>query len=200
MKAKNPESKVLKILLKDFTINHTVTSLAKELKLSRVGVWKLLKRINSEKFINLSKVNSGKTSTYTVKLNWNCPLLEKNLALLLTEEALNNERWTHNFAELENKTDFLILYGSILHSPREANDIDILGIVSKKKSFIEIEKTIKEIQKNQIKKIHIINFTSEEFRKEIKNKNKAFIDAIKKGVILFGQDKFLNFMKIIGEK
>lgn len=100
----------------------------------------------------------------------------------------------NNFAELENKVDFLIIHGSIINSPQEANDIDILGIVSSKKKFIEIEKAIKKIQKAQMKKIHAINFTPTEFRQEIEKPNKAFIDAIKKGVILFGQEKFIKFM------
>ncbi|MBI2652773.1 hypothetical protein HYX00_04880 [Candidatus Woesearchaeota archaeon] len=194
MKQNESSSRILKILLKNLTIEPTITSLAKEIELSRVGTWKLLKKLQSEKLIFLSKIGSGKTSTYSISLNWNNPLVEKNLALSLTEDALKNQRWMNNFAELENKVDFLIIHGSIINSPQEANDIDILGIVSSKKKFIEIEKAIKKIQKAQMKKIHAINFTPTEFRQEIEKPNKAFIDAIKKGVILFGQEKFIKFM------
>ena len=34
-----------------------------------------------------------------------------------------------------------------------------------------------------------------EFENELKRKNKAFIDAIKKGIILFGQENFIKFMR-----
>ena len=109
----------------------------------------------------------------------------------MTEEAVKNQRWINNFKDIGDKVGFLIVYGSIIHSSKEANDIDIIGITNK---FLEVEKSIKNIQKTQIKKIHAINMTEKEFREELKE-NKAFIEAVKKGVILFGQEKFIKFMK-----
>ena len=53
------------------------------------------------------------------------------------------------------------------------------------------------MQKTQIKKIHALNFTEAEFKQELQKLNKAFIDAIKKGIILFGQEKFIKFLKSI---
>lgn len=156
--------------------------------------------MQSEKLIVLYKIGHGKTSTYSINLNWNNPLVEKNLALYLTEDALINQRWISNFAELENKVDFLIIYGSVINSPKEANDVDIVGIASSKNKFIEIEDTIKKIQKTQIKKIHAINFMPTEFRQELEKPNKAFIDAIRKGVVLFGQEKFIKFMRSVTKK
>ena len=32
-------------------------------------------------------------------------------------------------------------------------------------------------------------------KKELENPNKIFIDAIKKGIILFGQEKFIKFIR-----
>ncbi len=200
MEENESNSKILKILLKDFTIKPTITSLAEKIGLSRVGTWKILKKMQSEKLVALSKIGSGKTNTYSISLNWDNPLVEKNLALYLTKDALKHQRWLSNFAELEKKVDFFILYGSIINSPQEANDIDILGIISNKNRFIEIEETIKNIQKTLIKKIHIINFTPLEFKRELEKPNKAFIDAVKKGVVLFGQEKFIKFIKNIARK
>jgi len=186
--------KILVRILKDITIQHTVTSLAKELKLSRVGTWKILKKLEAEKIINLKSIGRGKTSTYLVELNWNNKVTEKKLELLLTEEAQSNQRWLDNFKELEKETDFLILFGSILHSPKEAKDIDFL-MVTDKKNFSKINENISKIQKSQIKKIHSNNLTEAEFRTEISKQNKIFIDAIKKGVVLFGQEKLIKVVK-----
>lgn len=196
MRKNKTNSEILKILLKDLSLKPTITSLAKKTGMSRVGIWKVLKKLEKEKFIVLSSIGLGKTSTYTINLNWDNPLVEKTLALALAEDALKNQRWLSNFEELKDKLDFLIIYGSIIHSPKEADDIDILGITNKNK-FVEIEESIKKIQKTQIKKIHLLNFTQIEFKEEIKKANKAFIDAIKKGIILFGQEKFVKFMKSI---
>lgn len=193
------ESKILKILLKTLDANPTITFLAKESKLSRVGVWKLLKKSEQNNLVLLSPIGTGKTSAYSISLNWENPILEKTLALILTEEAVKNQRWSENFKELESKTSFLIIYGSVLHSPKEADDIDILGVTAKN-NFQEIDNLIGKIQKTQIKKIHFLNFTKEELKTELKKPNKAFLDAIKKGIILFGQEKFIKFVKELNIK
>ena len=195
MEKNKSDSQILKILLKQFTIKWGITSLAKEINMTRVGIWKVLKKLEVKKLISLSPIGEGKTSTFIISLNWENPLLEKTLELILIEDALKNQRWISNFIEIKNKLNFLILYGSIIHSPKEANDIDILGVISNKKDFNFIEKAIQEIQKSQIKKIHSENFTKIEFKEEIRKPNKIFIDAIKKGVVLFGQEKFIKFIK-----
>ena len=199
METEKPDSRILKILLKDFTASQTVTSLAKEVGMSRVGAWKVIKKLDNDTFIIISPVGTGKTSAFSISLNWNNPLVEKTLSLILTKDALNNQRWMSNFAELEGKVDFLLIYGSIIHSPKEANDIDIL-IVANENKFLEIEKSIGKIQKTQIKKIHAINFTQSEFKKELKAANNALIDAVKKGIISFGQEKFIKFMRLIAQR
>src|SRR3989344_6486476 len=140
--------RVLLHALKDFTDTHTITTLARELGLSRVGIWKVLKKLEGDKYIILKTIGKGKTSTSMVTLNWSNPLVEKRLSFYLTEEALKQRRWQVNFGDLDRVTDYLILYGSILHSQQQANDIDILGITSKK-NFIKIQNIIDKIQKTQ---------------------------------------------------
>ncbi len=186
--------KIILELFRDFSRKHTITSLAKELRLSRVGIWKILKKLEAEKYILRESVGSGKTSTFIIKINWNSLLVQKALALYLTEESIKQRRWMINFAELEKEVDFLILYGSIVDSPKKANDIDLIGI-NRNNKFVKIQKIIDKIQKTENKKIHAINFTISEFRKELQNNNKSFINAIKKGIILFGQENFVKFIK-----
>ena len=49
-------TEILKVLSKQFTIKWTITSLAKELNVSRVGIWKVLKKSEAEKLILLSPI------------------------------------------------------------------------------------------------------------------------------------------------
>jgi DNA-binding Lrp family transcriptional regulator len=191
---KENKSKILSLLLRNLERDFTITLLARELKLSRTGIWKILKKLEKDKLVSLLPLGVGKTGIYNIKLNWENPLLEKNLSLILAEEAIKNQRWLDNFKELEGKISFLIIYGSILHSPKEANDIDLLSIFEENNSH-EIDNLINKIQKTQIKKIHFLNLSKEELKAELKRPNKAFIDAIKKGVILFGQEKFIKFIE-----
>ncbi|MDO8460595.1 MAG: HTH domain-containing protein [Nanoarchaeota archaeon] len=195
MAKKSIENEIIKYLVKDLSGKQTVTYLAGELGISRVGIWKAVKRLESKGLVVLHSIGEGKTSVYTIKINFDNPVSEKMLALYLTEDALKYKRWIVNFQELEKEVDFLILYGSILKSNTEAKDIDILGVVSDKKRFIEINKIINKIQKTQIKKIHSITFTINELEDEIKKGNKAFIDGIKKGKVLFGQERFVRIMR-----
>lgn len=191
---KNSSQRIITILLKDFTRTHTATILSKQLKMSRWGIWKILRKLEKDTFIILEKIGTGKTSTYKVILNWDNILVEKTLVFSLTQESLKYKRWRYDFSDLEGKVDFLILYGSILHFPKEAKDIDIIEI-AKEKKLAKLNDIILKIQETQTKKIHSINLTPKEFKKELKEPNRAFIDAIKKGVILFGQENFIKFIK-----
>ena len=186
--------KILIKLAKHFSVVHTASSLSQELKLSRWGVWKIIKKLQQEELLLLTPVGNGKTSTQTIQLNWNNKLVEQTITLALAQESTSHKRWKFNFAEIEKEAEFLLLYGSIIHSPKAARDIDIL-IVAQKNKLSKINKIIFNIQKTQEKKIHSHSFTSKEFVQEIKKPNKIFSDALKRGTILFGQEKFVKFMK-----
>ncbi|MDI6737240.1 MAG: winged helix-turn-helix transcriptional regulator [Nanoarchaeota archaeon] len=182
------------ILLKDFSI-HTATSLSRELRLSRQGIWKILRKLEKDGLIMFEQIGKGQTSVQRIRLNWDNELVEKSMALFLAQEALQHQRWRFNFAELKPEVDFLILYGSILHSPKEARDIDIIGVVSKEKDLAGLSDKILKAQETQDKKIHSINLTQKELKQELKRPNKAYAEAIKKGVILFGQEEFIKFIR-----
>jgi len=188
------KKKIMLVLLKDFNSRHTVSSIAKSLGLSRTGAWKIVKKLEAEEYILSEAVGAGKTAVSLISINWENPLVEKALSFYLAEESVKQRRWRTNFAELEKEVEFLILYGSILSGSKNAKDIDILAIVKKGK-FVKIQKIIDKIQKTESKKIHMIDFTPSEFRKELRNNNKAFINALNNGVILFGQERFVCFMK-----
>jgi predicted transcriptional regulator len=196
----NPTTqKIMATLLRQLAAPPTIAMLAETLNITHVGAWKAIKKLQEAQFITIESAGTKKNSTYMAYLNWDNPLVKKMLALMLEHEARQQRRWIVNFAELEKKVDFLILYGSILHLPKEANDIDIIGVVSNNKNFSDINKIILKIQSTQLKKIHVINFTPQEFKAELKKQNKAFIDAIKKGVVLFGQNKFVKFVKELSQ-
>ena len=192
-----PSKKLVELLLKDFTGVYTVSSIAQKLRLTRMGAWNILKTLQNEKVILLKATGTGKTSTKIVSLNLDNPVLDKYLAFSLSEQASQYNRWLLNFEPLKNHVSFLILYGSIISSPKQANDVDVVAIVSDKTKFKPIHKEIDNIQHVQLKEIHAINFTEEEFRRELLKPNEAFIDAVKKGIILFGQEQFIQFMKKI---
>lgn len=196
---RSTDKKVLLWLLREFTLTPTITSLAKGIGLSRVSVWKSLKKLEAKSQVLVKAMGSGKTSTFIVKINWGNPIIKKSFSLYLLEEALIQERWRSNFAGLEKNVNFLIIFGSILHSPQQANDIDLIGVTTSGK-FAKLQQAVDQVQKTTHKKIHIINFTQKEFQQELLKPNKVFIDAVRKGIILFGQDKFIKLIEEVSSK
>ena len=77
---------------------------------------------------------------------------------------------------------------------RPIKDIDIIGVAQGKK-LAKISDKILKAQETQTKKIHSINLTQKEFKQELKRPNKAYVEAVKKGVILFGQENFIKFIR-----
>ena len=190
-------AKLIELLLRDFTSIYTISSIAAKLGLTRMGAWNIVKALQSKKIIISRSTGTGKTSTKIISLNRNNPVLDKYLVFSLSEQASQHNRWLINFEQLNEYVSFLILFGSILTSPKHANDIDIIAVVPDKSKFKKIHKEIDNLQHVLVKEIHAINFTEEEFRKELLKPNEAFLDSVKKGIVLFGQEKFIEFMKKI---
>ena len=67
--------------------------------------------------------------------------------------------------------------------------------VKTNEDFKAVETIISEIQQTQVKKIHAIDLTKKELEFELKKNNKAYLEAIKKGAILFGQENFIKFIE-----
>lgn len=181
-------------MAKDFSAVHTVSSLAQQLQMSRWGIWKIIKKLEKDELITLKSTGSGKTSTQTIHLNLGSTLADKTVALALAQEADIYKRWKFAFADLEKTADFIILFGSILHSPKTAGDIDLLT-VAKERNLLKINNLIYTIQQTQEKKMHTHNLTPKECAQELKKPNPIFLDALKRGVILFGYDNYLQFAK-----
>lgn len=194
MEQEKPKEKILKKLLKDFIKQYTLTTIAQDIGMTRSGTWKILKKLESEELIILTTIGEGKTSAYKIGLNWDNPLTEPTLITLLIKESLNYRRWKFNFEKLEQELEILILFGSTVHSPKKAGDIDIMCI-AKENKLGKIRNIILDIQQTQNKKIHAINLLYKELKQEINNKNKAYIEALKKGVVLSGQNNFVKFIR-----
>ena len=184
----------LHLILRDVSCVHTITSLSKKINMSRVGTWKILKKLETQRLIILKPLSTGETSTTLIYLNFENPLTIKNLELILIADSQHHERWIDSFLPLKKDVLFAILFGSILHSPKEARDIDLI-LVAQPKKLQHIPSTLFTIQKTQPKKIHATTLSSKEFKEEVSKENTAILDAIKKGIVLFGQGTFISYLQ-----
>ena len=182
--------KIMLLLFKDFTTSYNSRNLSKIIGLSHAGAFKIMKKLEAKNIVSPKKI--GKAVIYSINLN--NPLADKEIELALIIEAQNYKKWLEEFKELNKKSDFIILFGSILKNEKYAKDIDLL-VVANKFNSKEIKGLI--AQKNKIlnKKLHPILQTLNDFKKDISNKNKVLLEIIKTGVVLFGQDKLVKELK-----
>ena len=168
MQPKTPAEKVLNKLLKEPFTAHTVLSLAKMLDMDKQGVWKVLNELLKKNLIKRAFVRNDETNSVVIKIDWSIRT-EKALVLFLAQEKPESS----SFAELENKVLFLI------------QDGDNLLAVINKRSFEAVEKAA----------ANVIIFTEMEFSQELKKRK--YIEMIKNGIILYGQENYVQFIRKI---
>lgn len=185
------EKEILLHLFKDLTNYHNASSLAKEIKISRVGAYKAFKRLSKSGLLKSRRL--GQSIFYSLKLEDH--FVKKTIELLLMEEAREKaRRWLAEFEELSKETEILVLFGSVLRSEKEAQDIDLL-IVLKPENNKKINKLLDKKNEVLIKKIHPIKQTSEDLIKNLKKADKVVLSAMNSGIVLYGQDKLLEIIK-----
>jgi len=186
------EQEIIKLLFKDFLNFYNSRNISKIIGISHPGSFKILKKLEKNQIVKAKQI--GKAIIYT--LNFHNPITSREIEMVLTIEAQIYRRWVEEFKELEHESHFVILFGSILKDEESAKDIDLL-VVANKNNFKEIKNIID--RKNEIsnKKIHLIFQDIEEFKKDVGGNNKVMIEIIKKGIVLFGQDKI---RQAIGER
>lgn len=178
------EQEIIKTLFKDFQTSYNSRSISKIVGISHPGAFKILKNLEKIEIVKSKKI--GKASVYS--LNLDNPIACKELEKILTIEAQNNKRWIEEFKTLEDKSEFVILFGSILTNEKTAKDVDIL-VVAEKTNFNKIKKIVYGRDKLSNKKMHLIIQQPKEFKKDLINENKVTLEIIKNGIVLFGQDK-----------
>ncbi|MFH0752708.1 MAG: nucleotidyltransferase domain-containing protein [archaeon] len=177
-------------IFKDTANHYNANSISKEIRMTRVGAYKALKKL--EKIGILESKRLGKAIFYKTKLDDDYAV--KHIELFLMEEAKQKPRWQNEFKEISKLSEAIIIFGSILKSEEKAKDIDIL-IILKLENNKKINQIIK--LKNQIltKKIHPLKQTSGDFVKNINKKDKVLLSAIKEGIILSGFETVVDLIK-----
>lgn len=189
------EKEIALKLLKNPKTDYNPSSIAKELKRTRVGAFKALKTLEKDGIVKGRKM--GKATFYTLNLEDDYAV--KNVETLLMEESRKNQRWIDEFDELSDFTDIIIIFGSILKTENKANDIDLL-LVLKQENNKKIDRIIKSKNEILLKKIHPIKQTKEDLIKNIKREDKIIISALKEGIVLYGFEKYVNLIKNVTSK
>jgi len=182
------EMNVVLILVKSPEVIYNANSLSKVIGITPMGALKILKRLEQESIVKSKKI--GKAITY--RINVEDPYTHKYISLILEREAQYADpqvkRWIKDVKKIKN-ANVIILFGSVLEKSNP-NDIDVL-LVTNQKLFPKLQQEIKELNEINIKKIHPMYQTYGDIIKNIKKRDKPILNAIK-GIIIFGEDKFIK--------
>ena len=184
------KKRALLILFKDFTSYYNANTISKQLGISRIGSMKLLKKLKTENLVTATVI--GKSTVY--KPNMQNSYMLDLITFILAEESNGFKRWKEEFKEFFVEGRIILLYGSTIVNYTKARDIDIM-ILRKAGDSGQIHKLINEKQQLLPKKIHAIDLTSQEFIKNVQNKQVAIIDIIKNAVVLYGHNKYVELLK-----
>ena len=184
------EKEALLILFKDFTAYHNANSISKVLRISRVGALKLFRRLEAHGLLKSQKI--GKSIIYKLRLDDD--YVKKLIAFLLADEANNFKRWKEEFNRLFRKGAIVMLFGSVLRNYEKANDIDLL-VAAAKSDREEINEVLKNKAELLPKRLHTIRLAVSELEQNIKRKEAAILDIVKTGIVLYGQDEYVEILK-----
>lgn len=184
------EKKAALVLFKDFTAYYNANSLSKVLGMSRVGAMKILRKM--EKGGLVSSQHIGKSIVYKLKLGDD--YVRKLVAFLLADEANGFRRWKEEFKEMFREGCIVMLFGSAIANYEKARDIDLL-IAAPGRDMREIGKAIESRREILPKKLHAIKVTRGELESNIKRKDRVILGIIRKGIILHGQEEYVEVMK-----
>lgn len=185
------ESRVLLKIVKDYSHAYNAHSLSKEIGITPRGTLKILKKLASEKMLTGRRL--GKAVFYKPNLHdiYTAKVIE---TLLIAEAREKAERWNEELKEVYPHTEMVLLFGSIIRNAKEARDIDVVFVV-KKEEYKAIADFVSKKNKVLFKKIHEIPQTRADLKENLRNGNKALIDAVKTGYVLHGADIYVEVLK-----
>ncbi len=189
----NNEIVVLLTLLKDFSANYNANSLSKVVGLTSMGTLKILKKLEKQNLLRSEQMGKG----VFYKINFNNNYAKNYLVFLLQKEAEQSvprvKRWVKELRQLENSADFGMLFGSLLNGGHY-NDIDFL-IVLEQSQINKVNKLISGINKISSKRVNLVKQTIKDLEDNLKKKDKIVVNAVKKGIVVFGYKRFIEVIE-----
>lgn len=178
-------------LLKSPELEYNASSMARHLGMSSMGALKIAKRLEEERIISSREL--GKARFYN--LDFQSDYVRQYLMFLLKREAEQADptvrRWVTELRKLKN-ADCVVLFGSVLQEQQKAKDIDAL-LITDEGRFAALKEEIQGLNMINVKHIHPLYQTAEDFRKNLRKADKPLLSAIK-GIVVVGEDEFIDLL------
>jgi len=187
----NKEIEILLLLVKDISKDYNSNNITQKINITPAGAFKAMKNLEKRNLVKGKRM--GKAIFYKADLKdyYTFRIIETLFIDEAREKAL---RWLDEFKELYKYAEIVIIFGSIIKNPKNANDIDLL-VVFKKEESKNIENIIKNRKMISTKPIHVIKITIEDLNKSLRRKEDVILNIIKSCYVLNGYDKLLKSIK-----
>lgn len=189
------QNKVLRFLSTGSINENYTRNVAKECNISVSGSQWILNHLENQGILNHQDI--GNIKSYKIDFNDK----SKDILILAYSDNLNN-KLENRKRELESLKEFsksAIVFGSYLNK-KEPNDIDILFILEKNSDYISFNKKLKEARHIVPIKIHAVLQTKKDLIENIKKKDKIVINALRNGLVLWGNKFIVGVLEDVNTK
>jgi DNA-binding Lrp family transcriptional regulator len=182
------EKKVLRMIMAAFDTDYSINQVAKECNLAPNGALKILKKFEKEQIVFVKKIANIKS----YKLNFNEKAISILELALMPELAGRIKHRADDLKELKEASRLCIIFGSYIDMNKNPNDMDVLFVIDDYKKYKNKLEKIRDIVPV---KIHDIIQTEDDLKSNLIKKDKIVLEAIKKGVVLWGYDYLVKVIK-----
>lgn len=188
------KQKILKFLLSNKKEEFTIRAISKHIKIDYKTVYLIVKDLIKNKVILAKKAGQTILCSINQKV-FNADIFKAEL--IRREELLKNKNFSvlySYFEDVKNPFFILLLFGSYASGKqRKGSDIDLMLITDDK----SVSRKVKSVVSLIPLKIHLVDFTSEEFLSMLKTTEfNVGKEAVDNNIILFGIE---NYYKLLEE-
>lgn len=186
------EARVINFLFRNFSKDYNINQVAKEVKLSPRGAYRILKKLELQKILSSQRI--GNNIIY--KVNFEGDVTSDVCQFVLAEKETTPylRTWINDIQLLKEITEMAILFGSILTKEKQAGDVDVL-LVFPKENISKVQEQIKKINQIKSKKLHAIVQTKEDLLNNTKKRDSALLEEIRTGIVLWGRNIVVEAIK-----
>ena len=159
------EFSVLSFLVRNFTERLTIRNMAQRLDFSAAGVFNILKKLEKQNIVKGEKLGTG--LFYSINFENKIAVHLAEIVLLFSDEkiSINSELFKQAKAAISDKKNLLLL----------VDQVTVLNLI--------------------IPNVNIILRSEEEFTDLLRRKDFDSLHILKKGVVLFGEEKLADIIK-----
>ncbi|MBU2638815.1 MAG: hypothetical protein KJ955_07615 [Nanoarchaeota archaeon] len=185
------EMRLVLLVLKSPEKQYNASSISRELGISPMGALKIASRLEKARVLQ-SKL-MGHARYFEISFaNEYARMLASFLLRHEAEHAVPYVQLWLNEARKIKSAELAVLFGSVLNKQKQAKDIDILLVVSQN-NFNKLKKEIERVNLVNVKKLHPLFQSEDDFKANVKKGDKILLSAIK-GIAAFGEGKLVDLL------